>query len=88
MFIVFIMMSGAASDDEMMVLNSLMAHMPMFKFGLVFFMVTSSWAVLSILADVASENMIHNTEEHDTDIAIIFAEEKRRRRGVVIRALR
>ena len=27
---------------------------------------------------VVSENMIHNTEEHDSEIAIIFAEEQRK----------
>jgi len=59
MYVFFKVMNGDLSSVE-----PLFEVMPVTKVFVVTFMVVSSWAILSILTAVVSENMISATEEH------------------------
>lgn len=78
MFTLFRVMSGAQSDAEAAAMDELMARLPTIKFAFVFFMVTSSWTLLSILTAVVSENMITTTGQQEEELKIATAEEDRR----------
>merc|ERR1719443_229497 len=67
MFTLFRVMTGAPSGEEEEAIDWLMQTIPSIKFGFVFFMVTSSWTLLSILTAVVSESMIQTTEEQNTE---------------------
>mmetsp|Transcript_116707 Transcript_116707/g.371299 ORF Transcript_116707/g.371299 Transcript_116707/m.371299 type:complete len:727 (-) Transcript_116707:332-2512(-) len=75
MFILFKLMNGAQSDKDAEAIDSLMNRFPLLKFGFVFFLITSSWTLLSILTAVVSENMIHTTSQQDKLLQIQAAEE-------------
>ncbi|CAE7368957.1 OGT [Symbiodinium natans] len=79
MFTLFRVMSGAQSDSESAALDSIMDNIPTFKFAFVFFMVTSSWTLLSILTAVVSENMISTTSSQEKEIQLMSEEEDRKR---------
>ncbi|CAJ1394592.1 unnamed protein product [Effrenium voratum] len=79
MFTLFRVMSGAQSDSESAALDSIMDNIPTFKFAFVFFMVTSSWTLLSILTAVVSENMISTTAVQEKEIQLMSEEEDRRK---------
>lgn len=79
MFTLFRVMSGAQSDSESEALDSIMSNIPTFKFAFVFFMVTSSWTLLSILTAVVSENMISTTSVQEKEIQLMSEEEDRKR---------
>lgn len=79
MFTLFRVMSGAQSDAEAAALDSIMDDIPTFKFAFVFFMVTSSWTLLSILTAVVSENMISTTSGQEKEILLMSEEEDRKR---------
>lgn len=79
MFTLFRVMSGASSGEQEVAINMLMQTLPSVKFGFVFFMVTSSWTLLSILTAVVSENMISTTGDQAHEMAITTAEEDRQR---------
>jgi len=79
MFTLFRVMSGAQSDGESEALDSIMSNIPTFKFAFVFFMVTSSWTLLSILTAVVSENMISTTSVQEKEIQLMSEEEDRKR---------
>merc|ERR1719482_913406 len=70
MFTLFRFMSGAQSDEEAYAIDELMTSLPSVKFAFVFFMVTSSWTLLSILTAVVSENMISTTAEQEEETRI------------------
>eukprot|EP00913_Durusdinium_trenchii_P018620 g17498.t1 len=78
MFTLFRVMSGAQSDGESEALDSIMDNIPTFKFAFVFFMVTSSWTLLSILTAVVSENMISTTSVQEKEIQLMSEEEDRK----------
>ncbi|CAK9019327.1 Muscle calcium channel subunit alpha-1 (MDL-alpha-1) [Durusdinium trenchii] len=78
MFTLFRVMSGAQSDEESEALDRIMSNIPTFKFAFVFFMVTSSWTLLSILTAVVSENMISTTAVQETEIQLMSEEEDRK----------
>jgi len=77
MFTLFRVMSGATSDEEAAAIDELMAALPSVKFAFVFFMVTSSWTLLSILTAVVSENMISTTGEQENEMRLASAEQDR-----------
>merc|ERR1719329_375008 len=79
MFTLFRVMSGASSGQTDLAIDHLMAAVPSIKFGFVFFMVTSSWTLLSILTAVVSENLITTTGEHHEEMKIASADEDRHR---------
>jgi hypothetical protein len=62
-FVLFNVMNG---DSE--VLIPLFQVMPAFQVVFMFFTVLSSWAILSILTAVVSENMIRSAEEHRAEV--------------------
>jgi len=70
-------MSGAASEEEATAIDELMKALPTVKFAFVFFMITSSWTLLSILTAVVSENMITCTGQQEEEMKIASAEEDR-----------
>jgi len=63
-------MSGAQSDEESNAIDELMNDLPSVKFAFIFFMVTSSWTLLSILTAVVSENMISTTGQQEEELRI------------------
>jgi len=69
MFTLFRVMCGVASAEESLAVDMVMSSAPCAKFALVFFMITSSWTLLSILTSVVSEEMLHSTD-------FFFGEEK------------
>jgi len=77
MFTLFRVMSGASSDEEAVAIDDLMQALPSVKFAFVFFMISSSWTLLSILTAVVSENMISTTEAQQEKMMIASAEEDR-----------
>mmetsp|Transcript_123282 Transcript_123282/g.237693 ORF Transcript_123282/g.237693 Transcript_123282/m.237693 type:complete len:1132 (-) Transcript_123282:117-3512(-) len=77
MFTLFRVMSGAASDHEQVAIDDLMDNVPSIKLGFVFFMITSSWTLLSILTAVVSDNMISTTSQQEEEHKIQTAEEDR-----------
>lgn len=78
MFTLFRVMSGAQSDDETFALDQLMVDIPSAKLAFVFFTVTSSWTLLSILTAVVSENMISTTGLEEELNSLAFADEHRK----------
>jgi len=77
MFTLFRVMSGAQSDEESTAIDSLMTTLPTIKFAFIFFMVTSSWTLLSILTAVVSDNMIATTHLEADEAKIASDEEDR-----------
>merc|ERR1719163_1141904 len=77
MFTLFRVMTGAPSEEEAAAIDYLMVAIPSFRFAFVFFMVTSSWTLLSILTAVVSENMITTTEAQDKEFKIATADNDR-----------
>jgi len=77
MFTLFRVMSGALSDFETESIDDLMIALPTIKFAFIFFMVTSSWFLLSILTAVVSDHMISNTVQQVEQIKIASDEEDR-----------
>jgi hypothetical protein len=77
MFTLFRVMSGAASDKEQAAIDELMQSIPQVKFAFIFFMVTSSWTLLSILTAVVSDNMIATTGAQEQEFILTSAEEDR-----------
>lgn len=87
MFTLFRVMSGAQSDAEALKIDSLMKTLPTIKFAFVFFMVTSSWTLLSILTAVVSENMISTCGTQQEELRMISHEEDRQRHMADLREL-
>merc|ERR1719245_2984257 len=87
MFTLFRQMSSGLPDDEMAALDELMDQLPAAKFAFVFFMVTSSWTLLSILTAVVSENMISTTEQQEALMRMATAEEDRKEQLRALKAL-
>lgn len=79
-FTLFRMMSGVSSDPEIQAFDDVMSEVPAFKVAFSIFVVSCSWTLLSILTAVVSENMIHNTEEHDEELEIVNEGENRKKR--------
>merc|ERR1719172_377244 len=77
MFTLFRVMSGAESDEEAHAIDSLMTALPTVKFAFIFFMVTSSWTLLSILTAVVSDNMISTTGQQEEEMRITQDDEDR-----------
>jgi voltage-gated sodium channel len=77
MFTLFRVMSGAASDKEQAAIDELMVSIPQIKFAFIFFMVTSSWTLLSILTAVVSDNMIATTGAQEQELNLSCADEDR-----------
>jgi len=77
MFVLFRVMSGSQSNHESMAIDQLMVCVPSVKFAFVFFMVTSSWTLLSILTAVVSDCMIATTGTQEEEMRIQSAEEDR-----------
>lgn len=76
MFILFKIMNGAQSGDDARAIDELMVQVPAVKFAFVFFMITSSWTLLSILTAVVSDNMISTTAQQEQQLNMEQAEEK------------
>merc|ERR1719276_283772 len=87
MFLLFKVMNGVLSDTDAEAIDTLMGKMPTLKFALVFFMITSSWTLLSILTAVVSENMISTTRDQEEELRLAFAEEERQSRMQTLREL-
>merc|ERR550534_2589940 len=79
MFTLFRVMSGASSDHEAAAIDNILETLPTLKFAFVFFMITSSWTLLSILTAVVSENMISTTREQEAQLRIIEEYERKER---------
>jgi len=77
MFTLFRFMSSAQSDEEAAAIDELMETLPVVKFAFIFFMVTSSWTLLSILTAVVSENMINTTDEQNEEMRITSDDDDR-----------
>merc|ERR1712072_203685 len=77
MFTLFRIMSGAQSDVESKAIDQLMTTLPTVKFAFIFFMVTSSWTLLSILTAVVSENMIATTGQQEEEQRITSDDDDR-----------
>jgi len=77
MFTLFRVMSGSMSSTEQVAIDELMRTLPSVKFAFVFFMITSSWTLLSILTAVVSENMITTTQQQYEDLKLTLFEEER-----------
>merc|ERR1719327_2356997 len=77
MFTLFRVMTGAPSGEEEEAIDWLMQTIPSIKFGFIFFMVTSSWTLLSILTAVVSETMISTTGEQEEELRMASDEEDR-----------
>jgi len=87
MFTLFRVMSGAASTAQLMAIDELMVKLPVFKFGFVFFMISSAWTLLSILTAVVSENMISTTGLQEHEMKLASDEEDRAQHTVELQAL-
>eukprot|EP00927_Polykrikos_kofoidii_P005832 TRINITY_DN12327_c0_g1_i3.p1 TRINITY_DN12327_c0_g1~~TRINITY_DN12327_c0_g1_i3.p1 ORF type:complete len:788 (-),score=112.36 TRINITY_DN12327_c0_g1_i3:67-2226(-) len=74
MFTLFRIMSSASSASEQFALERVLQSWPFGRFAFAFFLVTSSWTLLSILTAVVSENMITTTGEQEMERRIISAE--------------
>merc|ERR1712110_661029 len=70
MFTLFRIMSGADSHESSQAIDDLMSTFPVVKFTFVFFMVTSSWTLLSILTAVVSENMVSTSGKQDMELQL------------------
>jgi len=77
MFTLFRVMSSAESEQEAHAIDSVLEALPTLKFAFVFFMITSSWTLLSILTAVVSENMISSTDEQQHAMDLQSEEEDR-----------
>merc|ERR1719223_1871198 len=77
MFTLFRLMSGSSSDVETYSIEVVMAVVPWFKFCFVFFMITSSWTLLSILTAVVSDVMINTSAEQQFEMKLVADEEDR-----------
>mmetsp|Transcript_114859 Transcript_114859/g.223124 ORF Transcript_114859/g.223124 Transcript_114859/m.223124 type:complete len:876 (+) Transcript_114859:52-2679(+) len=77
MFTLFRVMSGASSDKEAAAIDAILETLPTLKFAFVFFMITSSWTLLSILTAVVSENMITSTGTQEQELKMQTEEEDR-----------
>jgi hypothetical protein len=80
-------MSGAESDEEAQAIDSLMTALPTVKFAFIFFMVTSSWTLLSILTAVVSDNMISTTGQQVEEMKIASDDEDRQEQKRELRKL-
>merc|ERR1719272_1089724 len=87
MFMLFKFMSGSQTDDDAATMEGLMIAMPMTKFIFVWFTVTSSWTLLSILTAVVSDNMISTTEKQEKLLSIANADEERAEHSESLRDL-
>merc|ERR1719359_2222164 len=87
MFTLFRVMSGAESDEEAQAIDSLMTALPTVKFAFIFFMVTSSWTLLSILTAVVSDNMISTTGQQVEELKIASDDEDRQEHKRELRKL-
>merc|ERR1719443_965640 len=65
-------MTGVAEDETM---DYLMAKIPGIKFAFVFFMVASSWTLLSILSAVVSDVMISTQVRQEAEFKIVSADD-------------
>mmetsp|Transcript_109253 Transcript_109253/g.216997 ORF Transcript_109253/g.216997 Transcript_109253/m.216997 type:complete len:752 (-) Transcript_109253:65-2320(-) len=81
MFTLFRVMSSAQSEQEARAIDSVLEALPTLKFAFVFFMITSSWTLLSILTAVVSENMISSTDEQQQALNLQTEEEDREHRS-------
>jgi voltage-gated sodium channel len=70
MFTLFRVMNGAASMEEQEAIDEIMVSLPSIRFAFVFFMVTSSWTLLSILTAVVSDNMISATTGQRNELSL------------------
>merc|ERR1719362_1131275 len=77
MFLLFKVMNGVLSDVDADAIDELMGRYPTLKFGFVFFMIMSSWTLLSILTAVVSENMISTTQDQEREFSRVIDEELR-----------
>merc|ERR1711879_965997 len=77
MFTLFRVMSGSPSDEESDAIDALMVTMPQVKFMFVFFMVSSSWTLLSILTAVVSEHMLSTTSQQEKEHRLANADQDR-----------
>jgi len=77
MFTLFRLMSGSASEAESDAIDAVMEDVPPMKFAFIFFMVTSSWTLLSILTAVVSETMISTTAVQEYELKLSNAESDR-----------
>jgi len=75
MFTLFRVMSGASSEKESHAIDQILDTLPSLKFAFVFFMITSSWTLLSILTAVVSENMITSTQHQEHELKLQSEEE-------------
>jgi len=64
MFALFNIMNGQSVDG----MDTLLEAVPSMKFVAISFTILSSWAILSILTAVVSENMLQVTEEHRQEV--------------------
>eukprot|EP00931_Biecheleriopsis_adriatica_P044464 TRINITY_DN25436_c0_g3_i2.p1 TRINITY_DN25436_c0_g3~~TRINITY_DN25436_c0_g3_i2.p1 ORF type:complete len:694 (+),score=109.66 TRINITY_DN25436_c0_g3_i2:80-2083(+) len=87
MFTLFRIMSGNSSDKEASAIENIMARTPELKFVFVFFLVSSSWTLLSILRAVVSENMLSTTGEQEKELALCSAEDDRKEHIKALREL-
>lgn len=75
-FNLFMVMIGCESAAVSASLDRVMAQVPSVKFAFVFFMVTSSWTLMSIMTAVLSETMIKATKEENDETKLEREEEE------------
>lgn len=77
MFTLFRSMSGATSDVEDYALDAVLQASAAGRVAYAFFMVVTSWTLLSILTAVVSDTMISTTREQESEMRVIEAEKER-----------
>eukprot|EP00927_Polykrikos_kofoidii_P005831 TRINITY_DN12327_c0_g1_i2.p1 TRINITY_DN12327_c0_g1~~TRINITY_DN12327_c0_g1_i2.p1 ORF type:complete len:786 (-),score=117.66 TRINITY_DN12327_c0_g1_i2:67-2226(-) len=87
MFTLFRIMSSASSDSEQRALEQVLQEWPFGRFAFAFFLVTSSWTLLSILTAVVSENMITTTSDQEMERRVISAELDRKNHKLALTGL-
>lgn len=77
MFTLFRVMNGAASEMEEEAIDGLLIALPQMKFAFVFFMVGSSWFLLSILTSVVNDSIIASSASEGAEQKLIQTGEDR-----------
>lgn len=75
MFTLFRLMTGMPSETEQVAVDQLMDSLPFTRFSFIFFVVSSTWILLSTLTAVISENMITTAQQQKQELALASADE-------------
>lgn len=87
MFTLFRLMTGMPSEAEQIAVDRLMDSLPFTRFFFIFFIISSTWTLLSTLTAVISENMITTSEQQKQELALASADEDHENRILQLREL-